>query len=180
MRIRKNNPNLYPELDLTGSDLSALADLRGRFASFHDARVPDKVCFALPDLLVIAFCALLADCEHFTEFALFARSQQVWLRTFLHLPNGLPSHDVFRNVFIALKPEALLDVMSQWTGSLNQQHVIIDGKCLRGTNQGRQGAAAKVFLLRAWVKQAGLSIGQLPCGDPAPFARFAASERNGG
>ena len=165
MRIRKSNPNLYPELDLTGSDLSAPADLRGRFASFHDARVPGKVCFALPDLLVIAFCAMLADCGHFTGFALFARSQQVWLRTFLHLPNGLPSHDVFRNVFIALKPEALLEVMSQWTGSLNEQHVIIDGKCLRGTNQGRQGAAAKVFLLRAWVKQAGLSIGQLPCGE---------------
>jgi hypothetical protein len=46
MRIRKSNPNLYPELDLNGSDLSALADLRGRFASFHDARVPGKVCFA--------------------------------------------------------------------------------------------------------------------------------------
>lgn len=165
MRIRKTNPNLYPELDPTDADLAALADLRTRLAGFHDGRMPGKVCFPLSDVLIIAFCAMLADCRHFTEFALFARSQRLWLRSFLHLPNGMPSHDVFRNVFIALKPWALLEVMSQWAGSLHEQHVIIDGKCLRGTNQGQQGAAAKVFLLRAWVKQAGLTIGQFPCAE---------------
>ena len=165
MRIRKHHPNLFPEFDLSASDLRASADFRLRLASFHDPRVAGKVCFALPEVLTIAFCALLAECEHFTEFAMFGRSQLGWLRTFLHLPNGAPSHDVFRNVFIALKPKALLEVMAQWVGSLHSQHVIIDGKCLRGTNQGRQGAAAKVFLLRAWVRQAGLSIDQLPCAE---------------
>jgi predicted transposase YbfD/YdcC len=165
MRIKKVDPNIIAETELSPSDLASLADLKLLLASFHDPRMAGKVCFPLPEVIIIAFCAMLANANHFTDFALFARYQLPWLRTFLTLPSGAPSHDVFRNVFIALKPEALLEVMAQWTGSLNEQHVIIDGKCLRGTNQGGQGAAAKVFLLRAWVRQAGLSIGQLPCGE---------------
>jgi predicted transposase YbfD/YdcC len=165
MRIKKFDPTTLSAVQLSESDLASLADLRHRLAGFHDPRMLGKTCFPLPEVILIAFCAMLANCDHFTEFAEFARWQLPWLSSFLSLPSGAPSHDVFRNVFIALKPEALLKVMSQWVGSTNGQHVIIDGKALRGTNQGRQGAAAKVFLLRAWVRQAGLSIGQLPCGE---------------
>lgn len=165
MRIKKFDPSTLSDFQLSASDLASLAELKLLLDSFHDPRMQGKVCFSLPEVIIIAFCAMLAGSDHFTDFEVFARSQLPWLRTFLSLPSGPPSHDVFRNVFMALKPAALLEVMSKWVGSTSEQHIVIDGKALRGTNQGRQGAAAKVFLLRAWVRQAGLSIGQLPCGE---------------
>lgn len=166
MRIRKINPNLNsPSLTFSGEDKAKLASLRELFTRLPDPRIPGRVCFPLPEILMIAFCAMLADCNHFTEMELFARSQAHWLGLFLDLPNGTPSHDVFRSAFIAIKPAVLLELMSEWAGILTHHHIIIDGKCLRGTNQGRQGAAAKVYLLRAWVKEAGLTIAQIPCGE---------------
>ena len=166
MRIRKINPNRNSDdLELTPIDLKALVQLRERLAGFPDRRVQGKVCFPLADVLLIAFCALLSDCCHFTEMALFANTQLTWLGTFMNLPNGAPSHDVFRNVFMAIKPQYLLEIMAEWAGPLVNKRIMIDGKCLRGTNQGQQGAAAKVYLIRAWVLESGLSVAQESCAD---------------
>lgn len=158
-------PNLNSTASLPCEHLQLLQDLRLKLQSLDDPRVCGKVIYPLPDLLLIAICAMLSGCDHFTEMELFAKTQIDWLRTFLSLPKRAPSHDVFRNAFIALKPQAMLDVLAHWAGTPNGKHLIIDGKCLRGTNQGQQGAAARVYLLRAWVKESGLSIAQRPCGE---------------
>lgn len=167
MRIRKNAPSLAIPCELTPAERHSLMDLKVLLEALPDPRQQSKLCFPLAGVLLISFCAMLSGCDHFTDFALFAQAQLPWLRTFLPLPNGAPSHDVFRNVFMALKPQLLLEIMAQWAGPSAGRRLIIDGKCLRGTNQGRQGAAAKVFLLRAWAKQSGLTIGQVACGEKA-------------
>lgn len=82
--------------------------LRQLFASLPDPGVKGRVLHPLPEVLLVALCAMLSDCEDFTAMGHFARSQLAWLRQFTPLRHGPPSHDVFRNVFLALQPELLL------------------------------------------------------------------------
>jgi hypothetical protein len=52
----------------------------------------------LIDILVIALCGTIAGCHSAVEIAAYGRAQRQWLKTFLQLPNGIPSHDTFSRV----------------------------------------------------------------------------------
>jgi predicted transposase YbfD/YdcC len=107
---------------------------------------------------------MVSDCEDYTDMGFFAQSQLPWLRRFTPLLNGAPSHDVFRNVFMALQPGALLAVMQQWVGELGGKHLAIDGKVSRGAKDPETGKSS-LHLLRAWVGEASLSVGYAACAD---------------
>jgi len=77
-----------------------------RFAALDDPRCPGKVEHRLVDILVIAVCAVVAEAETFEDIALYGRCKLAWLGTFLDLPNGIPSHDTFRRVFMLIDPDA--------------------------------------------------------------------------
>jgi len=141
-----------------------LKSLQARFAEIPDTRQQGKVLHRLDEVLMVAFCAVLCDCDGFTDMEDFAQTQMAWLRGFLVLKNGAPSHDVFRNVFLALRPQALLDILTGWCGELSGKHVAIDGKTLRGTHDAEQGRRL-VHLVRAWVDECSLSAGQVICAE---------------
>jgi predicted transposase YbfD/YdcC len=145
-----------------GGDLSALNRLRTAFANLPDTRQPGKVCHRLDEVLMCAFCAVMCDADCFTDMADFTETQLSWLRQFLPLEHGAPSHDVFRNVLMMVQPQALLDILARWCGSLQGLQVSIDGKTLRGTHDAELGRH-RVHLLRAWVDAHGLSAGQVVC-----------------
>jgi len=149
---------------LTPDQLVSLGKLQNLFAALPDARQPGKVAYALDEVLMMALCAMLSDCGDFTEMEVFAETQQQWLGTFLTLPHGTPSHDVFRNVFMALAPEAFLSILAAWGAELSGQHIAIDGKALRGTWDGAEGKC-RVHIVRAWVDAHGLSAGQVACAE---------------
>ena len=88
---------------LTADQLIAVERLRTRFAQLPDSRMPGRVDYRIDEVVMIALCSVLSDNDAFTDMEAFAKSQLEWLRTFLPLENGAPSHDVFRNVFIALR-----------------------------------------------------------------------------
>jgi len=68
-------------------------------------RAPSEpVRHKLIDVLVIAVCATICGAEAWTEMEEFGKAKEEWLRTFLELPNGIPSHDTFRRVFMRIKP----------------------------------------------------------------------------
>ena len=58
------------------------------------------------DVLVIALCAVIACTESWDDIALYGRSKLAWLRMFLDLPNGIPSHDIFRRALMLIAPDA--------------------------------------------------------------------------
>ena len=145
-------------------DPTPLVRLRELFAELPDARVPGRVLHPLPEVLLVALCAMVSDCEDFTDMGHFAQSQLTWLRCFTPLVHGAPSHDVFRNVFMALEPEALIAIMQQWVGELGGQHLAVDGKVSRGAKDPATGKST-LHLLRAWVGKASLSVGYEPCAD---------------
>jgi hypothetical protein len=110
----------------------------------------------------MAFCAMLSDNSCFTDMAAFARSQRAWFGTFLVLKNDVPSHDVFRNVFMLVRPEALLELLQEWCGPLVGKHIAIDGKALRGTYD-RALHKCMAHVLRAWVIEDGISAWHIMC-----------------
>jgi hypothetical protein len=82
----------------------AIERLVGHFGAVADPRCRGKVEHRLTDILVIAVCAVIACAESWEDIELYGRSKQAWLKTFLALPNGIPSHDTFRRVFMLLDP----------------------------------------------------------------------------
>ena len=149
---------------LTDTQQSILKSLQSKFAAVPDIRQQGKVLHRLDEVLMVALCAVLCDCDSFTDMQDFAQTQLLWLRSFLTLANGAPSHDVFRNVLLALRPQALLDILTGWCGDLTGKHIAIDGKALRGTHSAEAGKYL-VHLVRAWVDEYSLSAGQVTCAE---------------
>ena len=139
-----------------------LEALRTKFAQLNDPRQRGKVLHRLDEVLLIAFCSTLCDGESFIDMEDFAHSQLPWLRSFLSLEHGAPSHDVFRNVLMAVEPHTMLAVLTGWCGELCGKHIAIDGKAMRGTQDSESGKY-RVHLLRAWVDDYHLSAGQVAC-----------------
>src|SRR5262249_57041617 len=100
-----------------------------------DPRRRHRRLHLLQDILIIALCAILAGAQDWQEIETFGRKRRDWLRRFLGLPNGIPSHDTFERVFDRLDPQAFQACFRQWveavTAALRIKHVPIDGKTLR-------------------------------------------------
>jgi predicted transposase YbfD/YdcC len=128
-----------------------------------DPRRRRKVEHPLTDILVIAVCAVIACAESWNDIALYGRSKLAWLRTFLELPNGIPSHDTFRRVFMLIDPEAFEACFTAWAASLaagfEREVVAIDGKTLRRSFD-RKHERAPLHLVSAWASTQGLVLGQ--------------------
>jgi len=71
----------------------------------EDPRIDRTRRHKLLDILVIAICAVICGADDWVEVELFGQAKEVWLRTILELPNGIPSHDTFGRVFARIDPE---------------------------------------------------------------------------
>jgi predicted transposase YbfD/YdcC len=135
-----------------------------QFSALEDPRIIGRVDHRLIDILVIAVCAVIACAESWDDIALYGRSKEKWLRTFLDLPNGIPSHDTFRRVFMLIDPNAFERCFIAWTRTLSDQAVerevvAIDGKTVRRSFD-RSRDLAPLHLVSAWASERGLSLGQ--------------------
>ena len=126
-----------------------------------DPRVRATVDHDLPDILTIALCTILCGGQSFYDMEEFGEVRLDWLKTFLCLRNGAPTHDTYNRVFQALDPEQFGDCLARWTQSvrtvLGGEVVALDGKTLRrALNKGED---ARV-IVSAWATQSGLLLGQ--------------------
>jgi predicted transposase YbfD/YdcC len=121
----------------------------------------------LIDILVIAVCATVCGAEAWTEMEEFGEAKAAWLRTFLELPNGIPSHDTFRRVFMRVKPSEFQSAFASWVKELaslvEAELVSIDGKHLRGTRtrQERRDGKEGLRMVSAWASEQRLVLGQV-------------------
>ena len=106
-----------------------------------DPRVTRRCDHRLIDILVIAVSAVIACAESWEDIELYGRSKQAWLKSFLALPNGIPSHDTFRRVFMLIDPDAFEGCFTRWAQSLTRkverEVVAIDGKTVRRSGSRR-------------------------------------------
>lgn len=132
------------------------------FEGLPDPRMDRTRRHKLVDILVMGLCSQLTGGESFTDMEDFARVRLDWFKTFLELPNGVPSHDTFNRVFSAIDPYAFLDCFCQWVEgvcpNLSEEVVAIDGKALRrAVNEGE----SIPYIVSAWASQSGLVLGQV-------------------
>jgi predicted transposase YbfD/YdcC len=132
------------------------------FAQLKDPRRAHRRLHLVQDLIVIALCAVIAGAQDWQQIETFGRKRRGWLRRFLVLPNGIPSHDTFERVFNRLKPQAFQACFREWvqaiTAALRIKHVAIDGKTLRGSGSAKLGP---LHLVSAWATAQHLSLGQV-------------------
>src|SRR5215211_8594392 len=121
--------------------IMSIESLVRHLGGVEDPRCQGKIEHRLIDILVIAVCAVIACAESWDDVALYGRSKQAWLRTFLDLPNGIPSHDTFRRVFMLIDPDAFEGCFTRWAQSLTRkverEVVAIDGKTVRRSGSRR-------------------------------------------
>src|ERR671917_1618716 len=143
--------------------IMSIESLVRHFSVVQDPRCQGKVEHRLIDILVIAVCAVIACAESWEDIELYGRSKLAWLRTFLALPNGIPSHDTFRRVFMPIDPDAFEAGFAAWAGSLaagfEREMVAIDGKTLRRSFDRKRGHAP-LHLVSAWASEQDLVLGQ--------------------
>lgn len=84
------------------------------FADLPDPRVDRTKKHGLTDILVIALCATIAGADSWEEVERFGKAKEVWLRRFLPLPNGIPSHDTFYRLFARLDPKKFVACVAEW------------------------------------------------------------------
>src|SRR4030067_1167038 len=88
------------------------------FADLPDPRVERTKLHKLEDILTIAICAVICGAETWVDIADFGRAKEAWLRTFLELPHGIPSHDTFGRLFAVLDPRGFERCFQSWIAAL--------------------------------------------------------------
>src|SRR5215212_8877612 len=137
---------------LTGVErIMSIESLVRHLSAVGDPRCQGKIEHRLIDILVIAVCAVIACAESWDDIALYGRSKLGWLRTFLDMANGIPSHDTFRRVFMLIDPDAFERGFAAWVGSLvdgfEREVIAIDGKTLRRSfDRRRERSMSEAFL----------------------------------
>lgn len=134
------------------------------FAQVPDFRTECYITYDLSEILVISLCGVLSGAEDFEEIAEYGRQKEPFLRQFLELPNGVPSHDTFNRVFLHMDTKSFENVLKNWSKEILEQldsyQINIDGKVLRATGQRGKKTAA-TCIVSAWVSEHCLSLGQV-------------------
>jgi predicted transposase YbfD/YdcC len=142
----------------TGNALR-LADV---FVSITDPRQSGKVEHDLVELLVVAVNAVLVGADTFVEIELWANEKLDWLRGYLKLEAGIPSHDTFGRLFGLINPDEFETAFRRWMSGIlpalgTDAVVAIDGKTSRRTGKID---VTPLHLVSAFAAGAGLVLGQ--------------------
>lgn len=137
------------------------------FSDLSDPRSGHGKRHLLSDMMAIAICAVVCGAEGWVDVEVFGRAKLKWLRTFLRLPHGIPSHDTFGRVFGALDPDQFEQCFRAWTEALSSVivgMVAIDGKTIRRSFDSADQKAA-IHMISAWAADNRVVFGQLAVGD---------------
>ena len=134
------------------------------FAELPDPRMNRTRRHILGDIVALAICAVICGADGWAQVAQFGRCKEKWFKTFLHLPNGIPSHDTFGRVFAKLDPVLFEECFLKWVSDLavtSQGRLIaIDGKTLRHNFDTAHDKAA-IHMVSAWCGANHMILGQL-------------------
>lgn len=134
------------------------------FSRIEDPRCDsDHRLHRLIDIIAITVCAVICRCETWDEISEFGEMKKTWFQKFLELPNGIPSHDTFRRVFMLLDPKEFNRCFCDWTQSislqLNGDIIPVDGKAVRGSFDKSLGKRA-IHMVSAWSSLNGIVLSQ--------------------
>jgi predicted transposase YbfD/YdcC len=138
------------------------------FRHIQDPRVERNKDYPLIEVIVITLLAVMAFAEGWEDIEKYGRAKEGWLRKFLPLEHGIPKHDVYRRVFIRLKPEAIASCFMEWVKAIKRdikgEIIAIDGKTVRGSFNTRTEQKA-IHLVSAWATENRLVFAQVKTGE---------------
>ena len=144
--------------------------LQKHFADIPDPRSAQGQLHQLSDIILISILAVISGADDFTEIAVYGQAKEPWIKTFLELPNGIPSHDTFNAVFSVLKASLWQSRFITWAQELEIPPPVrdenglmvdvlaIDGKTAR---RSRTADAHGLHTVSVWAANQGLVIAQL-------------------
>jgi len=128
-----------------------------------DPRIDRTKLHRLSDILFIVICAMICGFTGWEQFELFALSRVRWLKKYISLENGVPSHDTMRRVFERLDPNQLKKALTEWVKVLDicleGKVVAIDGKTLR-SSLSKAKSLAPLHTLSAWAVENRVVLGE--------------------
>jgi len=156
----KNGGLVIQEATITEPVFTSLEEC---FSEVPDPPVRGRCDHKLIDLIIITVCAVICGADSWTGVETFAKAKERWLKRYLELPNGNPSHDTFGRVFASLNAEAFQAGFSRWVEAVFRvtkgQVVAMDGKTVRRSHDQTIGQDA-IPMVSAWASQNGMALGQ--------------------
>lgn len=145
-------------------DVGASGGVLRVLGQVEDPRVNRTKRHSLTDILFVTICAVICGADGWTEVELFGKTKLDWLRRFVPLANGVPSHDTFGRVFSRLKPVELEQCFLRWMSALAEatagRLIAIDGKTIRHSFD-KAGGRAAIHMVSAWCQANHLILGQV-------------------
>ena len=139
------------------------ADLIEHFSSLPDPRLDRNKCHALIDIIVLVICAVASGADGWEAIEQFGKEKLAWLRRYVPLVNGVPSHDCIAYVMSRLSPPKFRDCFMSWTQAVTEysggELIAVDGKTAKGSRD-RQKQRNALHMVSAWACQNRLVLGQ--------------------
>ncbi len=144
---------------------SIKTSLHTYFERFPDHRVNRNKKHLLSDIIILSVLGVLCGAESWDSIESFGKTKLEFLRTFLKLPHGIPSHDTINRVFSGLRPKLFERMFAEWASGLKndaikKEVISIDGKSIRGSKDSFHGQSP-IHMVSAWASNNELVLGQL-------------------
>ncbi len=143
-------------------DLVQVQELLEALRTVRDPRVEGRCRHLLEDVLALSVIAVLCGAESIVDIAEFGRAKETWLRKFLKLPHGIPSHDTIARVLSILNTEELNQVFADWVKSIIDEKgtktVSVDGKSTKGTERGFNKKHRPLHTVSVYSHELGLTL----------------------
>lgn len=144
---------------------SPATSLHRYFECIPDHRINRNKKLLLSDIIILSILAVICGAESWDSIELFGKTKLSFLKTFLKLPNGIPSHDTINRVFSSLRPRLFEEAFIKWVDSLKDEHITkevisLDGKCIKGSKDSFH-EKNPIYMVSAWASENQLVLGQL-------------------
>ncbi len=140
-----------------------LVSIMDHFGDMQDCRVQGRCDYPLVEVITIAISAVIAGANSWVEIETFGKSKENWLKRFLKLEKGIPSHDTFGDVFRMIDAQEFQNRFMRWIERVftvtKGQVVAIDGKTVRRSHDKSIGKDA-IHMVSAWASTNGVMLGQ--------------------
>ena len=137
--------------------------LKSLFSSIEDPRSHVNKLHKLEDILLIGIISVICAADTWKNMETYAKAKEEFLRSFLYLPNGIPSDDTFNRVFSAIDSEQFEACFIDWVSNLvnltDGEVIPIDGKTLRGAKS--KGKKSPFHMVSAWASKNNMVLGQV-------------------
>lgn len=145
-----------------------IASIEACFENIEDPRVQGRISYPLLEIITIAICAVVAGAETWIDVETFGTSKATWLKQFLDLEHGVPSHDTFGDVFGMIDGDEFQRSFMRWVEGVFQvtkgQVISVDGKTARRSHDHAIGKDA-IHIVSAWASVNGITLGQRQVAD---------------